>query len=176
MKRRLALCLALFSLLALLGCSAGKTKEAAVWFLDRYNALVTEMGYDGYVLSEGDLTVRGESFSGICISGLFRVEGKAERGVLQSLSITFTDGLLEYITTSENKEAAVLESLHTATMVVLALSEDYEILDSDYMESFLTETLVPSFTSAQRVGDYMLKSEFLDGAKSNCRLNLTLIG
>lgn len=176
MKRFFALALALLLTFSLVGCSSPKTDKAAAWFLDRYNTLVRELGYDVYVLSEKDLTVKGDTFSGVFLSGLFYVEGTAERGTLSSLTVTFTDGLLEYITTAEDKEAAVLESLLTSTMVVLALSEDYEILDGEYREAFLLETLVPSFTEAQRLGDYMLKSAFLDASESGCRISLTLIG
>jgi len=174
MKRFLAFCLALCLAASLAACS-GKADEAGEWFLSRYNALVTELGYDSYALTEKDLTVRGDTFSGVFLSGLFKVEGTAKKGVLTSLSVTFTDGLLEYIRTSEDKPSAVLESLYTATMVVLVLSEDYEILDDEYRETFLLEVLAPSFLSAQRVGGYMLKSEYLDAENTACRLNLTLI-
>lgn len=176
MKRFFALCLALLTVLSFAGCSSGKADDAAEWFLSRYNALVTEMGFESYALSESDLTVKGDTFSGIFLSGLFHVEGKAKDGTLTELTVTFTDGLLEYVRTSEDAEAAVLESLYTGTMVVLALSEDYETLDDEKREAFLLETLVPSFTAAQRVGDYMLKSEFTDASESGCRIRLTLIG
>ena len=147
--------------LPLVSCAAPETTQSAAdAYRERFNTLCAELGYDVYFASQADVDVSGNTFTAVMMTGLFTVTGEIKDGSVEALTVTLNKSAKTYIDISDDRDAAELSVLFMASLPILALTDEYETLDIQDVQQFVTDTVLPSLEKVQLVGDYKLKTSY----------------
>lgn len=165
--------------LPLVSCATPETTyDAADTYRERFNALCAELGYDAYFVNQAEIDTLGDKFTIAMMTGLFTVTGEVKGSSVETLTVTLNEFARTYIDISDDRDAAELSVLFMASLPILALTDEYETLDTEDVQRFVIETALPSLEKVQLVGDYKLKTAFRlteDGSPEILSLSMTRV-
>ena len=177
MRRILCLLLIVSLLLPLFSCSPAPSGKGLSLpdYVERLNVLCDSLGYADYKTTEKAFYKKTHTFSASLLSGLFEVTGTLSGNEIQSLSVSFSASLVEFIENADDRDSVLLSTFYLSTLLLLPMTEEYETADKEDAMTFLSETVFPSFEGVRKVGEYKLNSYFANQEKTSAVLTLTVL-